>query len=112
MLQADSLLSEPPGKPMNTGVVRLSLIQGDLPNPGIELGSLALLADSLPGKLLSQYTRYNSCVYMCAQPLSHIQLFATLWAIAHQAPLSMEFHRQEYWSGLPISSSRGIFLTQ
>ena len=30
--------------------------------------------------------------------------FATLWAVAHQAPLSMEFSRQEYWSGLPCPS--------
>ena len=30
--------------------------------------------------------------------------FETLWAIAHQAPLSMAFPRQEYWSGLPFSS--------
>ena len=33
--------------------------------------------------------------------LSHVQLFATLWTIAHQAPLSMGFSRQEYWRGLP-----------
>ena len=32
--------------------------------------------------------------------------FATLWTVAHQAPLSMGFPRREYWSGLPISSSR------
>ena len=32
---------------------------------------------------------------------SHVQLFATLWTIAHQALLSMGFSRQEYWSGLP-----------
>ena len=32
---------------------------------------------------------------------SHVQFFATLWAVAHQAPLSMGFSRQEYWSGLP-----------
>ena len=32
---------------------------------------------------------------------SHVQPFATLWTIAHQAPLSMGFSRQEYWSGLP-----------
>ena len=31
---------------------------------------------------------------------SHVQLFATLWAVAHQAPLSMGFPRQKYWSGL------------
>ena len=37
--------------------------------------------------------------------------FATPSAVAHQAPLSMGFPRQEYWSGLPFPS-RGIFLTQ
>ena len=32
--------------------------------------------------------------------LSHVRLFATPWTVARQAPLSMEFSRQEYWSGL------------
>ena len=32
---------------------------------------------------------------------SRVQLFATPWTVAHQAPLSMGFSRQEYWSGLP-----------
>ena len=36
------------------------------------------------------------------QLLSRVQLFATLWTVACQAPLSMEFSRQEYWSGLPF----------
>ena len=36
--------------------------------------------------------------------LSCIRLFATPWAVAHQAPLSMGFSRQEYWSGLPFAS--------
>ena len=31
----------------------------------------------------------------------HVQVFVTLWAVAHQAPLSMGFSRREYWSGLP-----------
>ena len=31
---------------------------------------------------------------------SHVQLFATLWTVALQAPLSMGFSSQEYWSGL------------
>ena len=35
--------------------------------------------------------------------LSRVQLFATPWTIAHQALLSMNFPRQEYWSGLPCS---------
>ena len=34
--------------------------------------------------------------------LSRGQLFATPWTVAHQAPLSMEFSSQEYWSGLPF----------
>ena len=32
---------------------------------------------------------------------SHVRLFVTLWTVAHQAPLTMGFSRQEYWSGLP-----------
>ena len=33
-----------------------------------------------------------------------VQLFATPWTVAHQAPLSMKFFRREYWSGLPFPS--------
>ena len=33
-----------------------------------------------------------------------VKLFATPWTVACQAPLSMGFPRQEYWSGLPLSS--------
>ena len=36
--------------------------------------------------------------------LSHVRLFAIPWTAAHQAPLSMGFSRQEYWSGLPFPS--------
>ena len=32
---------------------------------------------------------------------SHVQLYVTLWTVACQAPQSMGFSRQEYWSGLP-----------
>ena len=35
---------------------------------------------------------------------SRVQLFSTVWTAAHQAPLSMGFSRQEYWSGLPFPS--------
>ena len=37
--------------------------------------------------------------------LSCVQLFATPWTVACQAPLSMGFSRQDYWSGLPFPSS-------
>ena len=43
-----------------------------------------------------------------AQLLSHVQLFVTPWTIARQAPLSMEFPRQEYWSGLPFPTPRDL----
>ena len=33
--------------------------------------------------------------------LSHVRLFVSLWTVGHQAPLSLGFSRQEYWSGLP-----------
>ena len=36
--------------------------------------------------------------------LSPVQLFATPWTVAHQAPPSMGFSKQEYWSGLPFPS--------
>ena len=41
---------------------------------------------------------------MCAHSLSCVQLFAAPWTVGHQAPLSMEFSKQEYWSGLPFPS--------
>ena len=44
-----------------------------------------------------------SCRVSRAMPsrFSRVQLFATPWTVAHQAPLSMGFFRQKYWSGLP-----------
>ena len=38
---------------------------------------------------------------------SHVQIFETLWSIAHQAPLSMGFSRPEHWSGLPCPPPGG-----
>ena len=37
--------------------------------------------------------------------LSHVQLFATPWTVAYQAPPSVGFSKQEYWSGLPFPSA-------
>ena len=42
------------------------------------------------------------CVHACT--LSYVLFFATLWTAAHQAPLSVEFSRQEFWRGLPFPS--------
>ena len=38
---------------------------------------------------------------MPAQLFSHVRLFVTSWTVAHQAPLSMEFSRLEYWNEFP-----------
>ena len=40
--------------------------------------------------------------------LSRVQLFATSWTVANQAPPSMGFSRQEYWSGLPFPSPEDL----
>ena len=47
--------------------------------------------------------------YTCARSLQSCPLFTTLFTVAHQVPLSMEFSRQQYWSGLPCPTS-GDFL--
>ena len=38
----------------------------------------------------------------------HVQLFVIPWTIAHQAPLSMGFSRQKYWSGFPCPPPRDL----
>ena len=74
-LQVGYLPSEPPGKPKNTGVGSLSLLQWNLPDPGIEPGSPALQADFLPAELPENpqsVTKFSS-----VQSLSHVRLFVT-----------------------------------
>ena len=51
-------------------------------------------------RLLKQSAANGVC--MCAQLLSCVRLLVTLWPVAHQAPPSMGFPRQESWSGLPF----------
>ena len=51
-------------------------------------------------------------MHMCVlSRFRHVRFCATLWTIVCQAPLSMGFSRQEYWSGLPCPPL-GIFQTQ
>ena len=64
-------------------------------------GTISVQAYSLPGFLFQVKWKYKL--------LSRAQFFATPWTVAHQAPPSMKFSRQEYWSGLPFPS-HGIFL--
>ena len=43
-----------------------------------------------------------------AQSLRRVRLFGTLWTVALQVPVSMGFHRQEYWSGLPFPTPEDL----
>ena len=65
-------------------------------------------------EIILTVSKMDVCV--CAQSLSRVRLSVTPWTIAHQAPLSTEFSRQEYWRGLPFTSpgdlpNSGIELT-
>ena len=53
--------------------------------------------------LLVAFVCFLGYTHMCVVcMLSRVQLFVTPRIVAHQAPLSMKFCRQEYWSGLPF----------
>ena len=47
---------------------------------------------------------YDYTVEVQVKSLSHVQLFVILWTITYQAPLTMGFSRQEYWSGYLVPS--------
>ena len=49
-------------------------------------------------------SRKNDILKVKVKSLSRVHLFATPWTVAHQAPPSVGFSRQEYWSGLPFPS--------
>ena len=77
---------------------------GDLPNPGIEPKSLT--PPVLAGRFFTTSATWKVLHYIMkvkVKSLSCVRLFATSWTLAYQAPLSMGFFRQEYWSGLPCN---------
>ena len=94
-----------PGK--KTGVSSHSRLQGIFLTQRSNLGFLHCR------QILYHLSHQRSLYYIVVlcQSLSCIQLLAIPWTIAHQAPLFMEFSRQEYWSGLPCSFEE-IFPTQ
>ena len=50
--------------------------------------------------IIDQWLILNACI--CACTFNHVWLFVTPWTVARQAPLSVGFSRQEYWSGMPF----------
>ena len=66
----------------------------------------------LPCPRLYFFTEHPWVSEWVLNDFSHVWLSETLWTVAHQAPLSTGFSRQEYWSGLSFLPPRGIFPTQ
>ena len=78
--------------PLSTGFSRQEYWSG-LPFPSATQNSQV----EVPTPCISDgFLEMHACVLSC---FSHVQLIATLWTTACQAPLSMGFSRQEYWSG-------------
>ena len=70
----------------------------------IEIHDAFLLnAPCLPGAVLELLDDTDVAIVI-VQLLSHVQVSCDPWTVAHQAPLSMAFPRQEYWSQLPSPS--------
>ena len=72
---------------------------GDLSDPRIK--PVYLMSPALAGGFFTTSTTIPE-LHVVVQSLSRVQLFATLWTVACQAPLSTGFSRQEHWSGLPF----------
>ena len=81
-----------PGSVVVTFGLSCSEVCGTFPVQGSNLYPLHWQADSLPLKRKK------------VKSLSCVRLFVTPWTVAHKAPPSMDFSRQEYWSGLPFPS--------
>ena len=77
---------------------------GDLPNSGIKPRLFCVLHRQVGSLPLAQLGKL--CIKNVCQLLSCVQLFTIPWTIDHQAPLSVKFSWQEYWSGLPFPSTR------
>ena len=105
-LQADSLPTEPPGKPKNTGVGSLSLLQrifATQNQTGVSSVAVRFLTSWDTREALN-FVVSVICYACMLSHFSHVWLFATPWTVAYQAPLSMGFSKQGYWSRLPYPS--------
>ena len=78
---------------------------------GLTLGAgmviQGLVTDGGHDFLVVHFAFYNNPLN-CIILFCHVRLFVTSWTIARQSPPSMEFSRQEYWSGLPFPSPRDL----
>ena len=85
-------------------------LSGDLPDPGINPRSPALHADSSPSGPAEKHIYISIAVSISissVQSLSHVQLFATPWTVAHQAPLFMGILQTKLLEWIAMPSSKG-----
>ena len=78
---------------------------GDLPDPGIKPTSF--ISPALADGFFTTSTTWDAhrpLLLLLLSRFSRVRLFATLWTVDYQSPSSMEFSRQEQWSGLQVSS--------
>ena len=85
----------------NIGVVYYFLLQGIFPTHRSNLHLLHCQADYLSLSHLGSPMNTYVLVFLLSH-FSRVWLFGTVWTVVLQAPLSMGFSRQEYWSGLPF----------
>ena len=81
----------------------------------LKWGQGGVIAPALQGYLKIEWVTYfwgfkklPILKYYMLSHFSHVWLFVTLWTVIHQAPMSMGFSRQEYWSGLQCPSPEGL----
>ena len=97
-LRVDPFPAEPQRKPKSTGVGSLSLLQRIFPTQELSQGLLHCTW------ILYPLSYEGSTTVSSVKLLSRVRLSAIPRTVAYQAPPSMEFSRQEYWSGLPFPS--------
>ena len=99
-------LQNRPWKPQRAGSQDLCLTQTlalGCPGEDVTLGEAAQIAEA-DAEADNSWRTWPQLLGRKGKSLSNVWLFVTPWTVAWQAPLSMEFSRQEYWRGLPCPS--------
>ena len=94
----------------NDIVERLRVMGKYVQNSGKSVTSIRTYTEKRPQypySFLTQIIIYI-VIYMCAQLLNHIHLFVASCTVAQQAPLPIEFFRQEYWSRVPFPTPEDL----
>ena len=106
--QMDLLISSGHSIQMKKNTTFFSSAHGTFSRINHILGHKSSLSKYKKTEIISSIFSDYTAMSVCVCTLSCVWLFVTPWTVAHQAPLSMESSRQEYWSGLPYPTSRDL----